>query len=88
MGGNPVNLSDPLGLDPITFGHGARHLAGTDLCPSDVEQTIAGHIAPIMPFSTPGAPYSGIVNVNGVNLQYRAYPLSNGITHVGTYFPW
>ncbi|WP_407645339.1 RHS repeat-associated core domain-containing protein [Halothiobacillus diazotrophicus] len=84
--GNPLTQSDPYGL-AVTFGHGARHLAGTGLSSTAVESAITGAILPIMPYTTPGCGFWGVININGISIQYRAMPLGGGV-HVGTYFPW
>jgi len=86
--GNPISFADPAGLQAcVTFGHGARHLAGTGLSQSAVESAITNEVIAITPFSTPGAPYWGTVDVDGVGVQYRAMPLGGGRTHIGTYIP-
>lgn len=84
--GNPLSFTDPNGLQ-VTFGHGARHLPGTGLSPAAVQSAITAVVVPILPLTTPGAGFSGTVNVAGSIIVFRAMPLPGGSCHVGTYFP-
>jgi RHS repeat-associated protein len=69
----------------ITFGHGARHLAGTNLSQSVVENAIINDIR----FSVSGASMTGSfwgrIVVSGRVIIYRAHTLPNGMINVGTY---
>jgi hypothetical protein len=67
----------------ISFGHGARHLAGTGLSAAQVECAITQHIGTLG--SAAGASW-GWVQVNGQWIQYRLQPLADGTINVGTYF--
>ena len=84
--GNPLSFTDPNGLQ-VTFGHGARHMAGTGISPAAVQSAITAVVVPILPLTTPGAGFSGTVNVGGSIIVFRAMPLPGGSCHVGTYFP-
>ena len=58
VGGDPIDFTDPSGMQAcVPFGHGARHLVGTGLSQSAVEDAITSEVMAISPFSTPGAPY-------------------------------
>jgi RHS repeat-associated protein len=83
---DPLGYSDPSGLQ-VTYGHGARHLAGTGLSPSAVESSITQFVRPILPMTTPGAGFCGCVSIGGTSIIFRAMPLPGGVCHIGTYFP-
>jgi len=80
-GGGGITNSIKTGNGTVTFGHGGRHVTGVDI--SSVEQTIANKV----PKLGVGERYTGTVNVNGINIEYRAYGVSEGVTNVGTYYP-
>ncbi|WER48604.1 RHS repeat-associated core domain-containing protein [Cupriavidus sp. WKF15] len=84
VNGNPIGYIDPDGTQ-ITFGHGARHLPGS-ISQSAAESAITSYVIPILPYISPGAGFWGTVNVGGVNLTFRAYPLSCGKVNIGTYY--
>jgi RHS repeat-associated protein len=70
------------------IGHGARHLLGTGLTPAQVEPCIAAQIqASVRGASlTAGAEFRGRLVVEGVMIEFRAFPLPNGSINVGTYY--
>jgi RHS repeat-associated protein len=68
----------------VSFGHGARHLAGTGLSQGVVETAIGTQVQAV---GRAAGGYWGRVSVQGTTIEYRAYPLANGGTHVGTYYP-
>jgi RHS repeat-associated protein len=70
----------------ITFGHGARHLAGTGLSQEAVESTIAAQVRTSISNATSSGSFWGRVAVDGVTLEYRAYTLADGTINVGTYY--
>jgi hypothetical protein len=70
----------------ITFGHGARHLAGTGLDQGEVESTIQSQIQRSVSRSRASGSFWGEVTINGQKVLYRAYTLSNGTINVGTYY--
>lgn len=69
----------------VTFGHGARHLAGTGLLAAEVESSIRSdvrdHLPPVKD------PMKRIVRVRAITIEYRAYRIDERWVHVGTYFP-
>ncbi|MBI3837746.1 MAG: hypothetical protein HY288_07405 [Planctomycetia bacterium] len=71
----------------ITFGHGARHLAGTGLSQSAVEAAISQEIQAL---AAKGAQFAGgfwgRLSVTGQTVEFRAMTLLNGIINVGTYY--
>ena len=80
VGGGGVSNAIRIGDNTITFGHGGRHIAGLDV--STVEQTIANNVPKI----APGEFFQGSVNVNGVNIIFRAFGRGEGVINIGTYF--
>jgi RHS repeat-associated protein len=73
--------------DDITFGHGARHLQGTALSATEVQQVITNQVQDAVAsssFST--GSFWGRVEVQGISVEYRAYTLPNGTINVGTYY--
>jgi hypothetical protein len=74
------------GRGVVTFGHGARHLAGTGLSRSAVQGAIRSDIQSINASLTPGAGFWGRTTVQGTTIEYRAMPLPGGTVNVGTYY--
>jgi len=71
----------------VTYGHGARHLAGTSLNQGDVEAAINRDIQTGVKNATqPTGNFWGRVNVGGQTVEYRAFTLPNGTINVGTYY--
>ena len=71
----------------VTFGHGARHLAGTGLNQGAVESAIQQDVETGVKNSTQATGnFWGRVNVGGQTVEYRAYTLPNGTINVGTYY--
>jgi hypothetical protein len=68
----------------VSFGHGARHLVGTNLTQDAVEFAVRSEVQKI---GQAAGNYWGRVGVQGTLIEYRAYPLANGTTNVGTYYP-
>ena len=69
----------------MTFGHGARHLAGSGLSTSAVEGAISQRVQAL---GAEAGSHWGWVQVDGQWIQYRAYvgpPLPNGTVNTGTY---
>ena len=69
-----------------TFGHGARHLAGTLLSPADVESAIGSQIQGQVANAAATGSFWGRVSVDGIDIEYRAYTLPDGTINVGTYY--
>jgi hypothetical protein len=65
----------------VTFGHGARHLAGTGLSQAEVENAI---VQSLNAASNTGAHW-GWVQVEGQWIQYRVFILSDGQIAIRTY---
>jgi RHS repeat-associated protein len=70
----------------VTFGHGARHLAGTGLDQSSVESAIESQVRASVSGADSTGSFWGRVSVNGQTVEYRAYTLTNGTINVGTYY--
>ena len=69
----------------IVFGHGARHLQGTNLSPSRVEMAIRQDIT-VRLLTGSKIPWKNHISVDGVKMEYRAKVLDDGLINVGTYF--
>ncbi len=67
----------------ITFGHGARHLAGTGLAKEAVEAAIKQEVKQSVKGASATGNFWGKVVVNGKTIIYRVYTLG-GRLHVGT----
>jgi len=70
----------------ISFGHGARHLAGTGLAADDVEAVIESSIRSSLANADSSGLFWGRVTVDGTVIEYRAYTLPDGTINVGTYY--
>jgi RHS repeat-associated protein len=81
-------FSAPKGTTPtVTFGHGARHLAGTGLSTQEVESAILQQVnSAASQASGTTESFWGRVTVNGTTIEYRAYTLPDGTINVGTYY--
>ena len=84
-GGGGVTDNIKIGNKVITFGHGGRHLEGTNLSTSEVNQAIANDV--VSKNLGAGQFYKGQVNVNGVNIEYTSYGVEDGVINIGTYYP-
>ncbi len=71
--------------EQVTFGHGARHLAGSGLDQTQVETAIKEQVEGIAKTSSSTGNFWGKVVVNGQQIFYRAFTLPNGTINVGTY---
>jgi RHS repeat-associated protein len=69
----------------VSFGHGARHLEGTNLSAAAVESAIERHLAQLAQGGPLGGHYGEVV-VDGTTIQYRAFPLTDDSINVGTYY--
>ncbi len=68
----------------VTFGHGGRHLEGTNLSVSEVEKQIAKDIS--KKNLSPGSQQSQKISINGIGIEYRPYVKEDGTINIGTYF--
>ena len=82
-GGADVVASDVV---DVTFGHGARHLAGTALDSGEVESAIQSQIGQSVSRASATGSFWGRTVVGGQTIEYRAYTLPNGAINVGTYY--
>lgn len=73
------------GID-VAFGHGARHLAGTDLVQGEVEAAIENEVVGQVSGASADGWFSGRVSVGGQIIEYRAYALPDGTVNIGTYY--
>jgi len=69
----------------VTFGHGARHLEGTNLAQDVVESLIRSDV------NKQGAGPTGelikrTIQVDGETIQYHSYTLPDGTVNIGTYY--
>ncbi len=77
----------PSDTPEVTFGHGARHLAGTGLDAQQVEGAIAQSVRTVSANASQTGSFWGRVTVDGTTVLYRAFTLPGGKINVGTYFP-
>jgi hypothetical protein len=88
---SPTDLFD-VGSEPdevdleVTFGHGARHLAGSGLSQSTVESAITTQIKTAATAADSTGSFWGQVVVDNQIVEFRAYTLPNGVINVGTYY--
>jgi hypothetical protein len=85
---NTDHLLSMVGIpSAVTFGHGARHLAGSGLNQADVESAIHQDVeAGVKNATQSTGNFWGRVNVGGQTVEYRAFTLPNGTINVGTYY--
>ena len=69
----------------VTFGHGARHLVGTGLEQSQVENAIAEQVQATAKAASSTGSFLGKVVVEGQEVYYRAFTLPDGTINIGTY---
>ena len=69
----------------VSFGHGGRHLAGTNLSTEEVNQAIAKDI--IAKNKRAGQFYKGRINIKGIEIEYTSYVVEDGFINIGTYYP-
>lgn len=83
-GGCGKTDSIQVGDTTVTFGHGGRHLEGTELNTAQVNQAIAENVV-TQSFSAAGNVNASVV-VSGYNIMYRAKLITSSWINVGTYF--
>ena len=82
--GGGVTDSVQVGDTTVTFGHGGRHLEGTNLTTSQVNQAIANDVVKQNVPATGSSEFS--IMVGGHDLTYRARQITKFWINVGTYF--
>ena len=82
-GGGGVTEEIRVGKNTVTLGHGGRHLDGTNLSVSQVNQAIAMDVCKNPP--KPGEYLVRTIEIGGVSIGYRVYARSDSTFHVGTY---
>jgi RHS repeat-associated protein len=70
----------------ITFGHGARHLAGTGLSQAEVEGAIGTAVRSTVASADSTGYWWGRILLQGQTIEYRAWTLAQDAIHVGTYY--
>lgn len=83
-GGGGITDSIKTGDTQIDFGHGGRHLEGSNLSIQEVQQAIAKDIVN-RPLEI-GKYYSGMVNVNGITIRYSAFLREAGLINIGMFY--
>ena len=73
-------------IQNITFGHGVRHLIGSNLTQEVVETAIKSDIINRGGAAGLGETVERIIVVQGTSVIYRAQMWKEGIINVGTYF--
>jgi hypothetical protein len=78
-----------IGVEGISFkaGHYGARLIAEGLDVGKVEAAVADEIAALGDSLSPDAPFWGRLTVDGVLVEYRAFPLPGGGVNVGTLFP-
>lgn len=84
-GGGGITDKINIGETGVSFGHGGRHLEGTNLSPSEVNQAIANDV--VTKHSGTGQFYKGRIVVKGTEIEYTSFCLKDGMIHIGTYYP-
>jgi hypothetical protein len=84
LGLQPENLA--AGALRITFGHGARHLAGTALSEAAVNSAIRAQLSRELTGASMTGSFWGKITIGGETIIYRAFTLSDGTINVGTYY--
>ena len=69
----------------VCFGHGGRHLKQTPLTVSEVNKILAVQVSEIQ--LDVGQFFKGRVSIKGIELEYTAYGIKDGVVKVGTYYP-
>ena len=83
-GGGGISSTIEIGDKTMTFGHGERHLQGTNLNYNAVNQALAREVTKVQ--LKEGQFYKGRIVVNGNTIEYTCYGLRNGRIHIGTYY--
>jgi RHS repeat-associated protein len=87
-----AGLIDGEGEADIAFqsAHYAPRLLAEGVDVGEAEAAVAGEVNATLSMRTEGTavgPFSGRISVGDTQVEYRAFPLSNGTTSVGTIFP-
>jgi hypothetical protein len=83
-GGGGISTTIRVNGKTITFGHGARHLQGTNLSVNQVNQAIANEVSRIHPGT--GRFHKGQITINGTRFEYTSFGVSDGVINIGTYY--
>jgi hypothetical protein len=84
-GGGGITSTIETNGQTVTFGHGARHLEGTNLDINTVNKALAADISKAQ--IGVGQSRTGQIVVNGVTVEYKAYGVKDGVVNIGTYYP-
>ncbi|MCI8545562.1 MAG: RHS repeat-associated core domain-containing protein, partial [Bacilli bacterium] len=84
FGGGGITDTITVNGRTIEFGHGGRHLEGTDLSPNQVNTVLAKDVINKNLELNRSTEFT--THVNGVEINYRASQLLNGNIRIGTYF--
>ena len=85
QGGGGVTAEIQVGDQKVTFGHGGRHLEGTNLDVQDVNQALAEDV--VSKDMKVGEFSKGQIEVDGHTIEYTSYRISEDTINVGTYYP-
>ena len=83
--GNPGATSNASSAAKVTFGHGGRHLANTELSEPEVENAIRSEVQSLVRGSSATGEFWGRVMVRGREVFYRAFTRPDGTINIGTY---
>ena len=84
-GGGGVTSTIKINGKTVEFGHGARHLEGTNLDAGTVNKILANEVSKLNLGN--GQFYKGQVNIEGTIIEYTSYGVSDDVVNVGTYYP-
>ena len=84
-GGGGITSTIKANGQTINFGHGGRHLEGTNLNVNAVNQALANEVSTLN--LNAGQFHKGQIVVDGITIEYTSYCVSNGIINIGTYYP-
>ncbi|MGH1601407.1 hypothetical protein, partial [Campylobacter majalis] len=85
-GGGGTTNKISIGNQEFTFGHGGRHLEGTNLNKFEVENAIAKKINNTNIEWNNKKPYKDRITINGQIIEFHAKKLENGKINIGTYY--
>ena len=89
LGGAPTAAEGAASAASTIFktAHYADRLIAEGVDVANAEAAVASDVTALQNSLSVGAPFSGRLTVDGVLLEYRAYPLPGGSVNVGTIFP-
>ena len=84
-GGGGVTDRIKVGDTEVSFGHGGRHLEGTNLSVQEVNQAISKDV--INHNVGTGKFYKGRISIKNIVIEYTSFGVKDGLINIGTYYP-